>query len=84
MAFISDYFLQFLLINQTFNLNKLDIGDTMENQIKRRKPSEYWGALTNDGVIYLMECGLTKGAYVTFLFMCQYIGDDGIYHGTIN
>ena len=56
----------------------------MENQIKRRKPSEYWGALTNDGVIYLMECGLTKGAYVTFLFMCQYIGDDGIYHGTIN
>lgn len=27
----------------------------MENQIKRRKPSEYWGALTNDGVIYEIQ-----------------------------
>lgn len=49
-----------------------------------KKASEYWGALTNEGVIYLMESGITRVSYITFLFICQHVGADGKYHGTIN
>ena len=35
-----------------------------------KKASEYWGALTNEGVIYLMESGITRVSYITFLFIC--------------
>ena len=56
----------------------------MRQEQNNKKPSDYWGAVTDLGIIYLLHCGLTRVAYITSLFIFQKVGSNNLYQGTIN
>lgn len=56
----------------------------MKLEQNNKKPSDYWGAITDSGIVYLMHCGLTRVAYITALFIFQEVGSNNLYQGTVN
>lgn len=58
--------------------------DKLETHNQNKKPSDYWGALTDAGSIFLIYSNLSKTTYETMLFLFQEVGSDGMYNGTVN
>lgn len=56
----------------------------MKQEQNNKKPSDYWGAITDLGIIYLMHCKLTRVTYITALFIFQEVGANNLYQGTVS